>query len=53
MQLLYDTFSAFGAVLSAKVMTETDSTASRGFGFISFDCFESADAGIAEFFFFF
>jgi hypothetical protein len=26
-------------------MTETDSTASRGFGFISFDCFESADAG--------
>lgn len=45
-KMLYDTFSAFGAVLSAKVMVDPDTGASRGFGFISFDSFESADAAI-------
>ena len=30
-KLLYDTFAQFGPVLSAKVMTEADSDASRGF----------------------
>lgn len=45
-KMLYDTFSAFGAVLSAKVMVDPDSGVSRGFGFISFDSFESADAAI-------
>lgn len=42
---LYDTFSRFGAVLSAKVMVDEDGKP-RGFGFVSFDSFESADSAI-------
>lgn len=42
---LYDTFSRFGAVLSAKVMVDEEGKP-RGFGFVSFDSFESADAAI-------
>ena len=45
-KLLYDTFAQFGAVLSAKVMTEVDSDRSRGFGFLVFDSFRSADEAI-------
>ena len=45
-KLLYDTFAQFGPVLSAKVMTEADSDASRGFGFILFDSFRSADDAV-------
>eukprot|EP01083_Nonionella_stella_P029663 81602_1 len=44
-QLLYNTFSAFGQVLSAKVMYEDDGT-SRGFAFVNFADFESSDAAI-------
>eukprot|EP00462_Mataza_sp_D1_P002894 CAMPEP_0175098702 /NCGR_PEP_ID=MMETSP0086_2-20121207/6013_1 /TAXON_ID=136419 /ORGANISM="Unknown Unknown, Strain D1" /LENGTH=282 /DNA_ID=CAMNT_0016372401 /DNA_START=13 /DNA_END=857 /DNA_ORIENTATION=- len=44
-KLLHDTFSAFGAVLSAKIVTE-ESGQSRGFGFVVFDSFESGDAAI-------
>lgn len=44
---LYELFVQFGAVLSAKLMTEPDSDTSRGFGFVQFDSFESADAAIA------
>jgi len=43
---LYDTFSQFGAVLSAKVMVDPETGAPKGFGFVSFDSFESADAAI-------
>jgi len=43
---LFDTFAQFGAVLSAKVMTEVDSDKSRGFGFCTFDSFEAADRAI-------
>ena len=43
---LYDTFAQFGPVLSAKVMTEPESDVSRGFGFITFDSFRSADEAI-------
>jgi len=43
---LYDTFSRFGAVLSAKVMVDPENGQPRGFGFVSFDSFESADAAI-------
>jgi len=46
-KFLFDTFSRFGAVLSCKIMTEEDSPVSRGFGFITFDSFESADLAIA------
>lgn len=43
-QLLYNTFSAFGQVLSAKVMLDQDGN-SKGFGFVNFADFESSDAG--------
>jgi len=46
-KLLYDTFSAFGNILSTKVMREPETGESRGFGFVSFDSFESSDAALA------
>jgi splicing factor 3B subunit 4 len=46
-QLLYTTFSAFGQVLSAKVMYEEDGT-SKLFGFVNFADFESSDAAITH-----
>lgn len=46
-KFLFDTFSSFGCVLSAKVMTEEDSPVSKGYAFVSFDTFEAADAAIA------
>eukprot|EP01119_Soliformovum_irregulare_P002636 TRINITY_DN12889_c0_g1_i1.p1 TRINITY_DN12889_c0_g1~~TRINITY_DN12889_c0_g1_i1.p1 ORF type:complete len:226 (-),score=54.54 TRINITY_DN12889_c0_g1_i1:28-705(-) len=45
---LYDTFSAFGGILTQpKVMREPDTGISKGFGFIAFESFEAADAAIA------
>merc|ERR1712187_228936 len=46
-KMLYDTFSAFGVLLFAKVMRDPDMGESRGFGFISFDNFEASDAALA------
>ncbi|CAE8604673.1 unnamed protein product, partial [Polarella glacialis] len=46
-KMLYDTFSAFGVLLFAKVMRDPDTGASRGFGFISYDSFEGSDAALA------
>lgn len=46
-KLLYDTFGAFGVVVNApKVMRDPETGLSKGFGFISFDCFEAADSAI-------
>ena len=46
-KLLYDTFSAFGVIVSTpKVMRDPDSGNSRGFGFVSFETFEASDAAI-------
>jgi len=45
-KMLYDTFSAFGVLLFAKVMRDPDTGASRGFGFISYDTFEASDAAL-------
>ena len=46
-KLLYDTFSTFGVIISTpKIMRDPDTGASKGFGFISYDCFEASDAGI-------
>lgn len=46
-KLLYDTFSAFGVIVSTpKVMRDPDSGNSRGFGFVSFEAFEASDAAI-------
>lgn len=46
-QLLYDTFSAFGMIVATpKIMRDPDTGASRGFGFVSYDSFEASDAAI-------
>nr|QKY15290.1 RNA recognition motif 2 in splicing factor 3b subunit 4 (SF3B4) [Polytomella parva] len=46
-KLLYDTFSAFGMIVATpKIMRDPESGNSRGFGFISYDCFEASDAAI-------
>ena len=47
MQLLYDTFSAFGVIIATpKIMRDPDTGNSKGFGFVSYDCFEASDAAI-------
>jgi hypothetical protein len=47
LQLLYDTFSAFGMIIATpKIMRDPETGASRGFGFVSYDNFESSDAAI-------
>ena len=46
-KLLYDTFSAFGVVITTpKIMRDPDTGNSRGFGFVSYDSFEASDAAI-------
>jgi splicing factor 3B subunit 4 len=46
-KLLYDTFSAFGVIITTpKIMRDPETGESRGFGFVSFDSFESSDAAI-------
>ncbi|KAK1288058.1 Polyadenylate-binding protein RBP47B' [Acorus calamus] len=46
-KLLYDTFSAFGVIVTnPKIMRDPDTGNSRGFGFISYDSFETSDAAI-------
>ena len=44
---LYDTFSAFGGILmTPKIMRDPETGLSKGYGFISFDSFESSDLAI-------
>ena len=46
-KLLYDTFSAFGVIISTpKIMRDPETGESRGFGFVSFNCFEASDRAI-------
>ncbi|OZJ04367.1 hypothetical protein BZG36_03203 [Bifiguratus adelaidae] len=46
-KLLYDTFSAFGVIVQTpKVARDPDTGASKGYGFVSFDNFDSSDAAI-------
>ncbi|KAF9620304.1 hypothetical protein IFM89_011039 [Coptis chinensis] len=46
-KLLYDTFNAFGVIVTnPKIMRDPESGNSRGFGFISYDSFETSDAAI-------
>jgi len=45
-KLLYDTFSAFGTIISTPKIMRDDKGTSRGFGFVSFDNFSSSDAAI-------
>lgn len=47
MQLLYDTFSAFGMIVSTpKIMRDPETGLSKGFGFVSYETFEASDAAI-------
>ena len=39
---LFDLFKQFGNVLSVRIMTEENTGRGRGFGFVSYDCPESA-----------
>ncbi|CEG72176.1 hypothetical protein G6F70_003594 [Rhizopus microsporus] len=44
---LYDTFSAFGLIVNTpRIARDPDTGAFKGFGFISYDNFESSDAAI-------
>lgn len=46
-KLLYDTFSAFGVIVTnPKIMRDPETGNSRGFGFISYDSFEASDGAI-------
>ncbi|GFQ06657.1 splicing factor 3b subunit 4 [Phtheirospermum japonicum] len=46
-KLLYDTFSAFGVIVTnPKIMRDPETGNSRGFGFISYDSFDASDAAI-------
>ncbi|KAI9005653.1 hypothetical protein DFJ74DRAFT_700185 [Hyaloraphidium curvatum] len=46
-RVLYDTFSQFGLIVQPpKVSRDNDTGNSKGFGFVSFDNFESSDAAI-------
>ncbi|KAA6386800.1 MAG: putative Splicing factor 3B subunit 4 [Streblomastix strix] len=41
---LYSTFSSFGTLINdPKVMRDTETRVSKGYGFISYDCFEASD----------
>jgi len=44
---LYDTFSAFGNILSCKIAQAQDGT-SKGYGFVHFDTEEAAEDTIAK-----
>lgn len=46
-KLLYDTFSAFGLIVQTpKIARDPETGNLKGFGFVSFDNFESSDAAI-------
>lgn len=46
-KLLYDTFSAFGGITQTpKIMRDPETGTSKGYGFVSFDSFESSDLAI-------
>jgi len=46
-KVLHDTFSAFGGILQTpKIMRDTETGLSRGYGFISFESFEASDLAI-------
>merc|ERR1711871_345539 len=46
-KMLYDTFSAFGGISQTpKVMRDLDLGTSKGYGFVSFEAFESSDMAI-------
>ncbi|KAH8689701.1 splicing factor 3b subunit 4 [Talaromyces proteolyticus] len=47
-QVLYDTFSRFGSLLSLPKVARDDANLSKGYGFVSFSDFESSDTAITN-----
>ncbi|EER40555.1 splicing factor 3b subunit 4 [Histoplasma capsulatum H143] len=47
-QVLYDTFSRFGSLISAPKIARDDANLSKGYGFVSFSNFEASDDAIAN-----
>ncbi|PCG98745.1 Nucleotide-binding, alpha-beta plait [Penicillium occitanis (nom. inval.)] len=47
-QVLYDTFSRFGTLLSMPKIARDDANLSKGYGFVSFADFDASDAAIAN-----
>jgi len=47
-KMLYDTFSAFGNILSCKVVCDPGTSDSRGFGFVHFETDEAATKSIEK-----
>ncbi|PGH14435.1 hypothetical protein AJ79_03078 [Helicocarpus griseus UAMH5409] len=47
-QVLYDTFSRFGTLISAPKIARDDANLSKGYGFVSFSNFEASDDAIAN-----
>lgn len=45
-RILYETFSRFGTLVKPPTISRNEDGRSKGFGFVSFDNFESADAAI-------
>ena len=45
---LYDTFSLFGNILSCKVVTDPDTGASKGYGYVHYETAEAAEAAIGK-----
>jgi len=45
---LYDTFSLFGNILSCKVVTDPETGASKGYGYVHYETAEAADAAISK-----
>eukprot|EP00591_Stephanopyxis_turris_P010257 CAMPEP_0195517322 /NCGR_PEP_ID=MMETSP0794_2-20130614/10350_1 /TAXON_ID=515487 /ORGANISM="Stephanopyxis turris, Strain CCMP 815" /LENGTH=794 /DNA_ID=CAMNT_0040646105 /DNA_START=128 /DNA_END=2512 /DNA_ORIENTATION=+ len=43
---LYDTFSLFGNILSCKVVTDPESSTSKGYGYVHYETAEAANAAI-------
>ena len=43
---LRDVFSAFGIVISTRLMRDPESGASKMYGFVSYDNFEASDSAI-------
>jgi splicing factor 3B subunit 4 len=46
--MLYETFSNFGLIISTKITRDPEDGSSKGYGFVSYDNFESSDTAIAQ-----
>jgi splicing factor 3B subunit 4 len=47
-KMLYETFSNFGLIISTKITRDVEDGTSKGYGFVSYDNFESSDIAIQQ-----